>query len=1204
MERSRKKRQDLEEKKKMIMMKKKKQEEERTAASKSEGKATLKSERIRKQEEDKIEKERLKKLQEQRIRKNEQRRLKRSLEKEGTHEERQGRGRVPNRAGANQVQPSKAVAVAKSQSGTTKSGAARKTKTTTTTTRSKPPSAGSAASRASKLGRSVTAHVASNSKRRTGSVSVLVTDPKPSAPTAVLVTGGGDDSSDNEALFAPMMDQVSKSKKENVRLSKGKGASAPPSRKRSRATGKDSSKKVATANNNKKRKNSTSNASKKATGSSSIPPLPPSPRDQPNVPFSSPLSSFWRNSSSDLTLSKGLDSGGKVLGLPLVWDDGYFSDDPAISQKALPLDPNPKSSADSTQGSAQPLSQATANSVGSIFSDQECDPNACYATCNCGQTLQANESNKDLELGTTSRKARRITGGKKSARFSAIHQELINGTLNPHTLIAPELYIGGPDLRFLSKVLVVSSRTDASVFNNERGYAFFEQDSDDEEPTASPFIELGRHAGFWNIQPFAVVVNPHVCLLADFHSHLVDCEVIGLLAGRYDDKEKTIFVQAAFPCTATQQEDGGATDVEMDPVSQIIAQDAIAKHGLEVVGWYHNHPAFQPDPSVTDIENQQNYQQLMKSLYHGKAMSSDHVVPFVGLIVGTYDKSRTGPASVMRWFHCRSDATSSSSYPVGLKTTTRVTRKVSPSGGRLELTSNGRQRRKNARFERLKRQLELFEETRVESFRFVPKKAADNKQGGHDAIAADPLGGSDVGARKVDDEVLVNGSIEKISEQTMAVSQVRARSELMSMLVCPPVPVPPEAVIAKLIGKILDSYKIICVQVSTKRREKEMRAKAVLDAALQASKNAKSTAATATAKNASALPILPKNLLPTFRAHIEANYGVNQGDLITTFLQQNREVCENVTKKQIIRTMNALCIKAKPDKGKFVKWLWRKDAKATAPTAAKENDRLVPNNNENNDDSGDDSKDSNEGTRACVESVVCEIVQNVAMTSAETDASPIPKAPEIATMCDGEVTPASAANGGPASASAATSPANTLYRLTPQERLDFDKARNALSGETFAKVIVQTLMVDNASFTATFESEKLPEPPTLPLINDEDVLKVLLCEIEEKSSVHAVYDMLKHYGSSKRKIKLAETWKGCKEKLTFFEKISASVLRWFQIAGVNYTISGGDASLLFLLGTLRLLQCIYTTREAFEAYEKAKKKSRKNEKRAAQVLPS
>lgn len=88
-------------------------------------------------------------------------------------------------------------------------------------------------------------------------------------------------------------------------------------------------------------------------------------------------------------------------------------------------------------------------------------------------------------------------------------------------------------------------------------------------------------------------------------------------------------MQAAFPCKAA---DSGSTDVEMDPVSQVMARDSIAAHGLKVVGWYHSHPTFQPDPSVTDIENQGNYQRLFSG--------NDGVegsIPFVGLIIGTWD---------------------------------------------------------------------------------------------------------------------------------------------------------------------------------------------------------------------------------------------------------------------------------------------------------------------------------------------------------------------------------------------------------------------------------------------------------------------------------------------------------------------------------------------------------------------------------------
>ena len=91
----------------------------------------------------------------------------------------------------------------------------------------------------------------------------------------------------------------------------------------------------------------------------------------------------------------------------------------------------------------------------------------------------------------------------------------------------------------------------------------------------------------------------------------------------------------------------------MDPVSQIVAGETIAKHGMMVVGWYHSHPSFQPDPSVTDVHNQGNYQHLFGD--HGHPIQSKgnlkYPPPFVGLIIGTYDSKNPSAESVMRWFH-------------------------------------------------------------------------------------------------------------------------------------------------------------------------------------------------------------------------------------------------------------------------------------------------------------------------------------------------------------------------------------------------------------------------------------------------------------------------------------------------------------------------------------------------------------------------
>ena len=66
----------------------------------------------------------------------------------------------------------------------------------------------------------------------------------------------------------------------------------------------------------------------------------------------------------------------------------------------------------------------------------------------------------------------------------------------------------------------------------------------------------------------------------------------------------------------------------MDPISELEVRSKIQKDHLVVVGWYHSHPIFEPDPSLIDVEYQSNYQLLFSD-------ESLRIDPFVGLIVGT-----------------------------------------------------------------------------------------------------------------------------------------------------------------------------------------------------------------------------------------------------------------------------------------------------------------------------------------------------------------------------------------------------------------------------------------------------------------------------------------------------------------------------------------------------------------------------------------
>ncbi|EQC27854.1 hypothetical protein, variant [Saprolegnia diclina VS20] len=149
-------------------------------------------------------------------------------------------------------------------------------------------------------------------------------------------------------------------------------------------------------------------------------------------------------------------------------------------------------------------------------------------------------------------------------------------------------------------------------------------------------------------QPFRVCVHPDVAFVCDLHAHLAMCEIIGYFGGKFDREANVVYIHAAFPCRSMQIEgDDGATDVEMDPASELEVRQLIEESHLDVVGWYHSHPTFAPDPSIRDIENQASHQELFNEMAHAH--------PFVGLIVGTYDAKRMDPVGLFRYFHVRGE---------------------------------------------------------------------------------------------------------------------------------------------------------------------------------------------------------------------------------------------------------------------------------------------------------------------------------------------------------------------------------------------------------------------------------------------------------------------------------------------------------------------------------------------------------------------
>lgn len=218
---------------------------------------------------------------------------------------------------------------------------------------------------------------------------------------------------------------------------------------------------------------------------------------------------------------------------------------------------------------------------------------------------------------TVQRASRRQTSRRREAllRVRGIVDGLASNRLDPHALVGCELY------------------DDAELAES----------STSRDGAAAMAVATDEPAEATS-QPFSLVVHPDVGFLCDLHAHLAEAEIIGLLGGRWDAGHRRMHVQAPFPCRAMPREDDGATDVEMDPVSELQVREIIKRHNMDVVGWYHSHPKFAAEPSVTDIDNQRNYQRLFHDNRSG-------IAPFIGLIVGTYDTASQTPNSVFRYFH-------------------------------------------------------------------------------------------------------------------------------------------------------------------------------------------------------------------------------------------------------------------------------------------------------------------------------------------------------------------------------------------------------------------------------------------------------------------------------------------------------------------------------------------------------------------------
>ncbi|CAO3574003.1 unnamed protein product [Mortierella alpina] len=174
---------------------------------------------------------------------------------------------------------------------------------------------------------------------------------------------------------------------------------------------------------------------------------------------------------------------------------------------------------------------------------------------------------------------------------------------------------------------VPKNRRAQHLLRQTRGFHEYEEGDDMDVRGYDPFrlVPLKKY----NPQspaPFRVKVSSDAMLIMDFHSHLAETEVIGLLGGLYDEDEKILFILGVFPCRSIST----GLQCELDPESDVEARFFFSSKGFVVVGWYHSHPTFEPNPSIRDIENQSEHQAMFRRPELG-------VEPFVGVIVSPFD---------------------------------------------------------------------------------------------------------------------------------------------------------------------------------------------------------------------------------------------------------------------------------------------------------------------------------------------------------------------------------------------------------------------------------------------------------------------------------------------------------------------------------------------------------------------------------------
>lgn len=144
--------------------------------------------------------------------------------------------------------------------------------------------------------------------------------------------------------------------------------------------------------------------------------------------------------------------------------------------------------------------------------------------------------------------------------------------------------------------------------------------------------------------PLNVTISNAAMVMMRVHTLTSSSEIIGLLGGTISCSEKeaidsvhavlNLYISMAIPCTTSAS---SAIECDMDPVSEMQAAEQMAQSGLTILGWYHSHPDFEPNPSIRDIETQSSYQSMFSFSQTQIHSCAQRIDPFVGFIVSPPD---------------------------------------------------------------------------------------------------------------------------------------------------------------------------------------------------------------------------------------------------------------------------------------------------------------------------------------------------------------------------------------------------------------------------------------------------------------------------------------------------------------------------------------------------------------------------------------